>query len=259
MSTAPQTDDPPTWSELQRRLAFTLLRPAMRLCRLFRLPLSTVEELCRMAYFEEVRFGGHHSQAETALLMDRSLRTIGNLERQYRSDFLAPESELSFEREVEEMFSSGPLTVDHLAEELPHLDRVDLERLVGSLVNMGRLLEEGDPDGDETRYALNRDFVSLMRDALDAQLDGLGHQLGVIAQAVLSRFVAPERAAMARTLSFVALPEDMEALGDDMVFYLRGKCIKAEEKALKVRAFKRFAVTFAMAPMDQDDHHSRDL
>jgi len=204
-----------------------------------------------MAYFEEVRFGGHNSQAETAALMDRSLRTVGNLERQYRSDFLAPEAELSLEREVEEAFSETPLTIEALSEELPHLDRADLERLVVSLMNMGRLLEE--TEAEEARYALNRDFVSLMRDALDAQLDGLNHQMGVIAQAVLSRFVAPDRAAMARTLSFVALPEDMEELGDAMILHLRNKCIEAEEKALKVRAFKRFAVTFAMAPMDHDE------
>ena len=253
MTTAPLTEeDKPSWAELQRRLAFALMRPVMRICRLFRLPLSTVEELCRMAYFEEIRFGGHHSQAEAALLMNRSLRTIGNLERQYRSDFLAPADELTLVREVEEAFSDAPLTAAEAAEALPHIDPHDVERMVASLVALTRLVPA--TNGDAGRFALDRSFVSLFRQDPEVQVDGLHHQMDVIVEAVLARFFTKESTAMARTLSFVALPEEMEALNDELIRHLRARCIDAEENALKSRAHRKFAVTIAAAPMDRNDN-----
>jgi len=251
MSTAAQTDPTPSWAELQRRLIFTLLRPAMRLCHLFRLPLSTVEELSRMAYFEEVRFHSGHSQTETAALMNRSLRTIGNLEKQYRSDFLAPEAELELVRRVEELFSADPLTLADAHAHLAGVDPADVERIVFALVALDRL--EVQPDSVPQRFALNRDFVSLLGDDLDGQMDGLRHQLDVILNAIRGRFVRGERGALARTLSFVASTEDMEELGADLIRHLRTRCIDVEERALRARRYNRFAVTFAMAPMDPDD------
>lgn len=236
-------------AELQRRMVFALMRPAMRLCRVFRLPMVTVEELCRMAYFEEIRMRGHHSQAETAELMDRSLRTVGNLERQYRSDFLAPETELTWMRDLEHALSDAPLTRDQLADRLSDVDGTTLDRLLAGLVTMQRLTAH-----DDGRYALNRDFVSLVRDDLDAQLDGLRHQLDVIVQTVLQRFVGDRTSALARTLSFVALPGDMATLSDDLIRELRSRCIDAEERALKSNDSDRYAVTLAITPTDREPH-----
>ena len=247
MSTDPQIATP--WAELQRRIVYTLLRPAMRICRLFRMPLSTVEELVRMAYFEEIRLLGASSQAQTALLMGRSLRTIGTLERQYRSDFLAPEAELETMREVEEAFDEGPLTLDEVKERLPHVEGEGIERIVESLWGMGRLKRE--PNGADDRFVLDRTFVSLVRDDADAQLDGLRHQLDVIVSAVNTRFFAADRPAVARTLAFVADPAEMETLGDSFILDLRRKCIEAEESAIKNKVYERFAVTFALTPMER--------
>ena len=81
-----------------------------------------------MAYFEEVRIRGGASQNETATLMGKSLRTIGNLERQFRSDFFAPARELEFARDVEAVLSTAqkPMTIKALMAQAPHIDEDDI-------------------------------------------------------------------------------------------------------------------------------------
>jgi DNA-binding XRE family transcriptional regulator len=239
----------PTFPELQRRIVFALLRPVVRLCHLFRFSLNTFEELCRLAYFEELRMRGGQSQAEVARSLGKSLRTIGSLERQYRSDFLAPEAELALAREIEHLFDGADLTLEEVVAQTSH-DAEEIQRAVEGLVGMGRL-HEGKSSSPKT-YQLNRAFVSLVRDDVDAQIDGVQHQLEVIKDAVMTRFYAPDRPALARTLSFVALPDDMDRIGDSLIRHIRQLCIDAEERALKKRSYERYGVTFAFAPTDEE-------
>ncbi len=233
--------------ELQRRLIFSLLRPVVRLSRRFHLPLKTLEELCRLAYFEEIRRRGEIPQAEVARRFGKSLRTIGSLERRYRSNFFAPEEELEFARRVEERFEEEPSSVEEIAEGLnSSLD--EIRRVVESLSAAGRLKESS-----PARYSIERSFRSLMREDLKARIDGLNHQLDIIAAAVRARFLAPRGNAIARSLSFVAHTEDMEALGDTLIKALREQCGAAEEAALKRGSFQQVGVTLALAPMETDD------
>lgn len=203
-----------------------------------------------MAYFEEIRLQGSASQAQTAMLMGKSLRTVGNLERQFRTDFLAPETELEHARQVEDVFDDVPMALAEVQRRLPHLDPEDVERVLDGLASVGRVHLRG--ANGERRYALNPSFVSLVRDDVDTQIDGLRHQLDVIVAAVRTRFFGGDRHAMARTLSFVADPDDMEVLGDEFVLDLRRRCIEAEEAALKKKSHGRYAVTFVLTPMRDD-------
>ncbi len=248
MMSTQATEPVASLAELKRRLTYTLIKPAMRLSRLFRLPLGTVEELCRMAYFEEVRIRGKASQAETAQLMGKSLRTVGSLERRYRGGFLAPETELELTRDLEDALANEPLALEELHRRVAQIDVAEVKRLVDGLVNVKRVEVRRGQDGVR-RYALNPSYVSLVRDDVDAQLDGLGHQLKVIVAAVRSRFFERRHPAVARTLNFVADPEQMEALGDDFIMELRRRCIDAEEAALKKKIRGRYAVTFVLTPL----------
>lgn len=240
--------------ELQRRLVFSLLRPAVRLCRFFRLPLKTLEDLCRLAYFEELRHRGDTPQAEIARTFGKSLRTVGTLERQYRTNFFAPERELEFARRVESVFEHGSRTTAEVEAALA--DDADatadeIERAVEGLLSAGRIVVEA-RDGDCPRYALDRRFISLVQSDLEARVDGLNHQLDVIAAAVRSRFLAPRRRAIARSLAFVAHPDDVEALGEALVRALRDRCSDAEETALEAGGYERYGVTLALAPMEKE-------
>ncbi len=237
--------------EFQRRLVFSLLRPVVRLCRWFRLPLKTLEDLCRLAYFEELRRRNDVPQAEIARAFGKSLRTVGTLEKQYRANFFALEQEVEFSRAVEQAFAHGPRTVDEVAAALEPGAPEDVLRVVTGLVSAGRLRPMKTVPAS---FELDHRFVSLVRTDLAARIDGLNHQLDVIAHAVSARFLAPQRHSVARSLSFVATPADAKVLGDALVRELRARVIDTEEAALEGGdAFQRYGVTLALAPMENND------
>ena len=252
MTTKPQHTET-SFTEFKRRLVYTVLKPAVRLARMLRFPLGTVEELCRMAYFEEVRVRGGASQAETASLMGKSLRTIGSLERQFRSDFFAPERELELAREVESTLSQVPLTLTEIQQQVPHLSLEDVTRLIESLLAVGRVSCIEAELGAES-YVLDAKFVSLVEDNVSGKLDGLLNQLDVILEAIKSRFFnLSEHPAHARTLTFSADPSMMESLGDELILELRQRCIEAEELAIKHNINEQYAVTFVLTPITKNN------
>lgn len=230
--------------ELQRRLVYSLLRPAARLSRLFRLPLKTLEELIRLAYFEELRRGGAVPQSEVARVFGKSLRTVVQLEREYRDDFLAPAHEVERTRRVEDALEGGPLRAAEVAGRLGE-PADEVRCLLEGLAAAGRVARDADD-----RYVLNRAFVSLVRDEIGARVDGLHHQLDVVTAAVVTRFLDGARPTVARTLSFVAAPEDVERLGQTLARAFREACGAAEDAALHKGGHARFGATFALAPMD---------
>ncbi len=232
--------------ELNRRLVFSLLRPAAQLARRLRMPLKTLEELCRLAYFEQMRRSGETAQADVARMMDKSLRTIGSLEKQYRGEFLAPETEVEFSRRVEAAFDGGPTTLDAVVEHLG-LPRPQVEQAVAALMLAGRITRL-----DDGTLAQDRRFVSLVRGDMKARVDGLNHQLDIVTAAVSSLFLEPKQPAVARALSFVATDEGLDALGAKLIQCFREHCIEAEEQALKQGGFKSVGATFALAPLPQD-------
>lgn len=237
---------------IQRELVYALLRPAIRLSTIFQLPMGTVEELCRLAYYEEIRHHGNNSQRTAAKKLGKSLRTIGALERQLKGDFLAATEDLALLRRIEDKLEHGPQTLEELIEGLRDTESASehIGEAVELLVNVGRL-ERTRHDG-EPRVALNHSFISLVSGDLRTRIDGLNHQLEVISAAVQARFLAPWRPAVARTLAFVARRQDIEALGESLVGATREQCTEAEEDALKDGKYERFALTMALTPMEPE-------
>ena len=233
-------------SELQRRLVFSLLRPVARIAHRFRLPLKSIEELARLAYYAEAR-RDQTPQAEVAVRFGKSLRTIGGLERQLRSDFLAPEAEVEAFRRVEAALEQGPLDVEAVAKRTG-LPSGDVARLMRGLTTTGRAKKQTDGT-----YALDHSYRSLVQQALKARIDGLNHQLDVVLAAVQGRFLAPEREAMARSFDFVVRPEDVQSLADAIVRGLRTQVIDAEEAALKTGGFQGYGVTVALGPRAESE------
>jgi hypothetical protein len=228
-------------SELQRRLLFSLLRPVARLAQRFDLPLKSLEELARLAYYAEARRDAT-PQAEIARRFGKSLRTIGTLERQLRSDFLAPEAEVESTRQIEGALAQGPLSQAVLIERAG-VEASQANRLIKGMVATGRLLRQSDGT-----IALNRAFVSLVQSDLKARVDGLNHQLDVILDAVQARFLAPKKEASARTLDFVIRADQLPGLADAIIRLLRAEVIDAEEAALKTEGFEEYGLTVALAP-----------
>jgi transcriptional regulator with XRE-family HTH domain len=235
-----------TW---QRSLVLALLRPAARLARRFHLPLRTFEDLARLAAFEAMRQGGRVSQAEVARATGVSLRTIGTLERQARDGVTASAEERAHLRHLEERLGLlDGATAAELAVGFPDLAEEVLDRLLGALVAAGRLRREG--QGADARYRLDPRYVSLVAPERAARLDGLNHQLEVLGATVEARFTADGRPALARTLTFVATPEALEALFAALPQQLRAACGAAEEASLDRPGQRTYGATFAVGPLD---------
>jgi transcriptional regulator with XRE-family HTH domain len=256
MSTTPPTDGPAPVLELQRRLLFSLLRPAARFCRTFRIPAAVFEDLARLAYYEELRRRGGLSQAQAAAASEVSLRTVSRLERSLGTEFLAPEDEVELERRVEHLFEADTLDAEQAVARLPDVPANVVQRLLDSLTAAGRLKREGEPP----RYANGATFASLVRSDLKARVDGLNHQLDTVLASVRARFFARPQTSdpvaptigVARTLSFRLRPEDAPAFAAALVQFVRAQVAEAEEVALAQGGGEACALTFALAPMPED-------
>jgi predicted transcriptional regulator len=240
-------------SELKRRLVYAMLQPAMALCRRFRFPLDVVDQLSRLAYYEEVRRGGA-TQNDVSELFGTSLRTVVAIEKQLRSDFLSPAYEVERIRRLEGALAEGERTIDELADQVNETT-ADVTRSMEGLVGAGRARRiTGD---EETRYVLSERYQSLVRDDLVSRIDGLKHQLEVLLSAVKSRFLGDDdgqAASMARTLSFVGSTEDVEAMADEVIRGLRVRAIDVEEAALQKDEYNRYAFSLTLAPMEKSTH-----
>ena len=245
----PEPADTLAW---QRTLVLALLRPAARLGRRFHLPLKTLEELVRLAYFETLRQGGRVSQSEVARLTGMSLRTIGGLERQAREGVAATAEERALQRHLEELLGrGGPLTAGEIAERFDAAPPETTERMLTALTAEGRLLCQG--TGRDARYALDPHYVSLVGPDRAARLDGLNHQLEVLGAAVAARFLRSERRGLARTLSFVATPAALDALLQALPKAFRELCAAAEEASLDQPGHHTYGATFAIGPLGPAD------
>lgn len=244
----------PTIPELERRLIFGLLWPVVAMCRHFRVPLEVLERLCRLAYYEELRRGGQVTQAEVARIFGTSLRTVVGVERSYRSDFLQPHQEVERSRRLEEALAPGERSGEELAAELDE-DIEDIQRALDSMVAGGRAVRH---NGGESapRFGLRERYQSLVRDDLHSRLAGLKHQLEVLLSAVHQRFFPSEAPppSVARTLSFVAKPEDVDTLIAELIRSVRLQAIDVEERALQgTGGYERYGLTIALAATKDPD------
>jgi DNA-binding XRE family transcriptional regulator len=245
---APHIDDPADALGWQRALVLALLRPVVRFCRRVRLPLKSLEDLTRLAYFEELRQGGTVPQAEVARLTGVSLRTVGALERQAREGLAATAAERALQRHIEEMLGhESARTAHEIAARFAGEPRETVERMLVALVAEGRLVQQGE------QYALDSRYVSLVGPDRAARLDGLNHQLDVLSVAVHGRFLRSERRTLARTLSFQATPEALDALLASLPQSFRAACAEAEEASLDRPGHHTYGATFAIGPMDDDE------
>lgn len=235
-----------TVPELQRRLLYALLQPAMALARRFDVPLDVVEQLARLAYFDALRSAGA-THAEVANVFGKSLRTVVNLEREYRSDFLAPEAELRLHRQLEAALDRGAQTVGELAVACD-ADEVETRRALEALVRAGRAELQTDESG--VRFRRRERFLSLVRSDVVARVDGLRHQLEVVGATVHRRFfdAGDPRPSMARTLAFLGRASDVQAMADELIARLRASAVDVEERALAEGGHDAYAVTIALGP-----------
>lgn len=232
--------------ELPARLVFSLLQAAARLAARVEMPLGQLTDLLRTAYFLEYRRRHPRDLATVAEKLGVSIRTAGTLNRELKGDFFKPETAVEPVRRVTTALLGRHLSYAQLQDETG-LDLGEVRRAVAQLVEIGWVQVEGDV------AHLSTSLRTYLTDDLQRRVDGVNHQLAIIADSVWSRFVrGNNRSAAGRSWSFVARPADVEAALERTLATLRAEAVNLEDAALAEGGTDRFAMTLAVTPLEED-------
>lgn len=230
--------------ELGTRLVFSLLKAAVHIAARFEMPLGRLTDLLRTAYFGAYRDQHPRDLATVAKRLGVSIRTAGTLNRSLREPFFTPENEVAPIRRVTGALLSGAHTVDEI-EAHTDLEIDEIERVLAWIAHLGWTVPHDDGSVD---------IVPHLRSFVDAdparRVDGLNHQMEILASSVWFRFVRNEAHAGARSWAFVASPEQFAAAMERSIQALRAEAVEMEQAALEQGVEHRFGITVAFSPLE---------
>lgn len=241
------SDDHEAIEELPSRLVFSLLQAAVRVAARVHMPLDRITELLRTAYFVEYRRRHPRDLDAVAEKLGVSLRTAGTLNRSLKGDFFAPETRVEPLRLITGALLGQPRTADEL-EALTGLELAEVKRAIRHLEEV-----EWATVNEQQQVVLSGRFRSYLNDDRQARVDGINHQMAIVADSVWGRFIRRnDQTAAARTWAFAARPEDVEALISRLLPELRAQAIAMEEGALAEGTRVRYGLTVAVAPVEEE-------
>jgi len=205
---APRDEDALPADELEQRVLFSLLRPAVALAAAFNVPLKEVARQVEVAYFEHLRQEGLTLQ-ETSDLLDINVRTAKRLSQQLKVKFLRPELEHNLPVKLEFMLRAEPMSLARLNQVLREVPEDDVREAIQRLIAEGRIVEE---DGRTPTLHVVKSVNSLVRDTWLARIGGLNSLLENLADVTWGRFFDADPRTFARTLTFHVRPEQLGAL-----------------------------------------------
>lgn len=192
--------------ELQRRVIYALLKPAVELADSSGLSLAELASLVQMAFFEALRSRGLKLR-EVADQMDVSERTAKRLAKEHRTNF-AHGRAYALPVRIEFMLWAAPMSRAKLKQVLGKVSADEVDAAVETLLGEGRIVER--PGHTTTQLEVNRDVDELVRDTWLSRIGGLGSFLSNLGDAVEGRFFEDDPHAFARTLSFLVRPQALE-------------------------------------------------
>jgi len=230
---------------MQRRLVFSLLKPAVRAAARFGVPIRELGELLRLALYEELAREGR-TQAEIARQFGQTPRHMRSLARRLQSGFFQAEREVGLVREVEALVAEKSPSEREAAQALRSWTKAEVADAVAILVDEGRI--ERGADG---RLVTARRYVVLRSDGFHRRIDSLNHFLDGAYRAVLHRLVFDEqRLAMMKTLSFSAIGDELAAFLARLEGELRREVATLDERATFAgRAEERYTLAITLAPV----------
>jgi hypothetical protein len=232
---------------MQRRLVFSLLKPAVRAAARFGLPIRELVELVRAALYEELAREGL-TQSEIAARFGQTPRHMRSLARLLASDFFRAEREVGLVREVEAVVAARTPSERELAAALPTWSRAEVSEAVAILLDEGRIERVGDG-----RLATARRYVVLRSDGFHRRIDSLNHFLDGAYRAVLHRLVFDEQdLAMTKAISFSAIGSELAAFVKRLEGELRREIASLDERATFAgRAEERYTLSLGLAPVQE--------
>lgn len=235
-------------SETQLRLAYSLLKPVVRMAARFGVPVRTLGDLVKLAYFEHLRLEGGHSHAAIAQRMGQTERSMRSLERKLRSDFFAAEAEVGLPRAIEDQVAHRPKKPDVLARALGAWEPEQVELAVAQLLEEGRLAQS-----DTGELSVSKRYVTLTSESFPERVDALNHHLDALYQAIVHRLIYNERKqTMIKTISFDALPKSLGHFAQQMESRLRNDIAGLEAERQNGSA-QRFTLGVTLSPREDGD------
>jgi hypothetical protein len=191
-----------------------------------------------------------------SLIFGKSTRTVKALSARFNKGGFFETTETNLMRRIEDVLLEGALTLDELAERLPHCNEFDSTRLaVKALLEEGRIEELPRRPGHPAKYRAVANHHNLYCDGdWEARIDALGEHLEAVTETVRQRFLgdAPDHAA-ARTFTFKARPEEMARFREELFEFIRQRYRDIEARAAGDAEAKVFAVYAGSARIHDDE------
>jgi len=196
-------------SELEQRVAYAMLLPAVRLGRALGVKLGALEDWIQMAYYQELRAAGlkMHEVSEALAV---SMRTVALLSRRLKRNFLAPDVEVGLPRRIEFLLWGEPLSEARIAQAIPDHAPEEIAAALAELVAHKRIALRKRSRSEV--YERVHQESRLMSPDWRARIDALNNLLGNVTHAVYARFFRDDERAFARTLSFRIRRADLPRL-----------------------------------------------
>lgn len=229
---------------MQLRLVYSLLKPAVRAAARFGVPIRSLGELLRLAYFEHLSREGM-SMSDIGRRFGQTPRHMRSLAQRLKGDFFRAERDVGLAREVEALVASREPTRDEVAAALTTWDAVEVGAAIDELCGEGRI----EPAADGHLRMAQR-YVVLKSDEFHHRVDSLNHLLDGTYRAVLHRLVFDNRrTAMTKTISFSAVEAQLVAFLQRLEGDLRRELAALDESAtFEGEADRRFTLGITLAP-----------
>lgn len=232
-------------SEMQLRLVFSLLKPAIRIAGRFHIPVRALTELVRLAYYEHLAREG----LDTAAIAERfgqTPRHMRSLAQRLASDFFTAERDIGLVREVEALVTSE-ITEQRVVDRLPAFAPDQVQRAIALLLEEGRIAR-----ADNGSLVPSPRYVVFASDKFVHRIDALNHFLDGVYHSVIQRLVFDnQETSMMKTLSFSAIRGDLIAFREWLTAGLRRELGELDEKAtFQGEGDQRYTLAVAVTPID---------
>lgn len=234
--------------EMQLRLVYSLIKPAVRAAARFGIPIRSLGEMVRLAYFEHLSRSGM-SVGDIAKRFGQTPRHMRSLAQRLKADFFRAERDVGLAREVEALVAERSPSEDDLIAALPTWDAAEVRAAVAELVGEERIERGGDG-----RLHMARQYVVLRSDEFHHRIDSLNHLMDGTWRAVLHRLVYDDReTALMKTISFSALPGELVDFIRRLEGELRRELAALDESAsFQGKADSRYTMALTLAPVGEE-------
>lgn len=232
--------------ELQSRVVYALVQPAVRLAEAFELPIADLMTKAQTAYFHHLRDRGW-TLRRIASQLGVSERTAKRLAKQLREHFLDTERRYDLPVRIELMLWAVPMSRVKVKQVLSAVKAGAIDAAVDRLIQDGRVEEE---PGRTALLKVKRGVNDLVRDTWLTRIGGLNSFLGNLSDAVFGRFFRNEPKAFARTMSFLVAKEDVAELDKLFSDVLVPAVQRLDDRAKTADDREAFRMSVCWAPYD---------